>query len=879
MFSRLRSLLHGLFGRSALESDIADEIRFHLETRTQDLIRSGLSEDEARRRARLEFGCIESYKEHCRQSVGLRLLDEVRGDLGYALRALRKSPSLAAVAILTLAFAVGVNTAFFAVIDTAVLHPIPVRDPSSLYEIVGRATGGVGSGFRLTEYEDLRDHSQAFQQLFADAGARVQGPAGSLFGRLVSRNYFGSLDGRTEVGRPLMPDDDTPASPPVLVLSNAAWQRHFGGDPEIVGKRINLAGHSFEVAGVAVPNFRGLDFAAAEFWAPLSARSLLDPRPHPESDPWLGIIGRLSPGVTPRQARAEMAALLPAISRSRQNDLAFIDASLESRATYQSWDQFNAEMNAVPAFIICALVLLIACSNLANLQLARAVGREREIGVRLSLGASRGRIVRQLATETIPIAAGGAALGLILARWILALLSNATGTLLRGPLFELTLDFRVFSFTLVISGLAAVLFGLLPALQATRPNLLSADKRDWRRLFVYAIRKSSLRNTLVIVQFALSLALLIGAGTLLMRTIKLMTTQAGFDTANTIAIDLSTNARDAVLPARITQQLARAPHVVSVARESGGPLGYKGGLWGTLPEASVAPGGDDSVQRPSSYDFVSAEYFSTVGLPIIRGRGFSKQEAESGAPVALISQAAAGDFWPGQDPIGRQFRIKVATRESKTPLSVQVVGVAADAVNGSIYNGSAAACVYLPMPVTTAGGFLVVRVDRDPGRLLPAIRSELTAAEPAAGLDLATLEEIRSVETLPYRIISSAAAALALAALLLASIGIYGVIAYLVSRQTREVGVRMALGARPADVLRMTLARGVRLILISIAGGLFLALEFARILAAFVSNLNANDVSVFVGSTAVLAAVGLLATYLPARKSTRVDPSVALRCE
>jgi predicted permease len=480
-------------------------------------------------------------------------------------------------------------------------------------------------------------------------------------------------------------------------------------------------------------------------------------------------------------------------------------------------------------------------------------------------------------TETIPIAVGGAGFGLILAHWILALLSAATATLLRDPLFALTLDFRVFGFTFLISALAAVLFGLLPALQATSSDLLSLGKTG--RLSGSAIRKSSLRNALVIVQFAMSLSLLIGAGTLLMRTINLMTTQAGIDTTNTIAIDLSTNTRDAALPARITEQLARVPHVVSVARESGGPLGYKGGLWGTLPEASIAAGGDDSVERPSSYDFVSAEYFSTARLPIIRGRGFTKQEADSGAPVALISQAAAGDFWPGQDPVGQQFRIKVATRESKTPLSVQVVGVAADAVNGSIYNGSAAACVYLPMPVTTAGGFLVVRVDQDPEKLVPAIRSGLTEAEPAAGLDVATLEEIRSVETLPYRIMSSVAAALALLALLLASIGIYGVIAYLVNQQAREVGVRMALGARPADVLRMTLARGVRLILISIAGGVFLALGFARILADFVSNLNAVDVRVFVGSTAVLAAVGLLATYLPARKSARVDPSVALRDE
>jgi predicted permease len=600
------------------------------------------------------------------------------------------------------------------------------------------------------------------------------------------------------------------------------------------------------------------------------------------------MIGRLRSGFTVDQARAEMVMLLPSITQSRAPEFRITDSGLRSRLTYLGWAQLNDFANLVPVFIVCGLVFLIACSNLANVQLARALSRRHEIGVRLSLGASRGRIVRQLLTEALPIAIGGGAAGLVLAHWTLDLIQKVCEPLLRVPLFELTPDFRVLAAALLLSGLAAVLFGLVPALQTTRPNLSSALK-GVGRIFSLRTGRSGIRrpgiggpplgDTLVVVQFALSLALLAGAGILLVRTRGLEATRPGLDTTNTLAIDLSANIDDPALPARLCERLTALPGVVSVARQSQGPLGYKGGLWGALPEASVYLSGNDSDQRSASCDSVSAEYFSTVGLAIIRGRPFTRRDTESHAPAAVISNAAAQHFWPGEDPIGKQFRISKGTHEGDAVGDAEVVGVAQDAVNGSVFNGPAAACVYLPLPRTAAGGFLVVRVAGGAGRWLASIRAAISSAEPAAVFDLATLAELRSTEILPYRIMSSLAAALGLLALLLASIGIYGAVAYLVNRRTREIGVRMALGARPADVLMVMVIRGCRLILISIGLGLVASWEFCHVLAAFVSNLNATDVRVFLGSTVILATVGLFATYLPARKSTSVDPSVALRYE
>ena len=872
LIARLRSVMRGLLRRKSMENAMAEEMRFHVEAYTRDLIRSGVAPQEAERRARVEFGGVEVYKERCRDARGLRMLDDLRGDVRYAARTLAKSPSFALTAILTLALGIGANTGLFTIMDTLMLRPVPARDPWSLYQVFGYTAHRMKFGaFSLREYQDVRAGNQVFAEALADSQVRALYRRQRMGGYAVSGNYFQALGGGIALGRPILPEDELPAAAPVVVLGYARWKDTFNSDPEIVGKTVELSGGRFVVAGVAAREFTGLDPMVPDFWTTLSATGLFAGDADERS---LRIVGRLRPGMTAAQARSGMAVLLPRISESRQPEMRLVDASLDSRARYQSWSHADWA-NVAPTVTAFLMVLAIACTNLSNVLLARAMNRKREIAVRLSLGASRGRIVRQLVTETAVLAAIAGAVGLAV--------SHASWTLIRRvtvetfsakegmPIIEVKPDYRVFLFAFVLSVGTGVVFGLAPAMQATRATLNSAlaSRRGRTRL----------RDGLVIVQFALSLVLLVGAGLLLRSTIRFASIQPGFDTGHAISIQpiQGTYRPSTVLLARLRERVEGMAGVRVAAAAMREPLR------GSLPMAHISAGAPGYGRMDARYNEVTPEYFSVLEIPLVRGRVFAS--SETGATV--ISEATARRFWPGEDPIGKSFEVttpeySAGGREllrmgSRT---VQVVGVAKDVVSAWLWDGVDATCIYLPANANNSPYYsLLVRVQGDPRTYVPALKNMLGSVDPAIEFDVRTMAEVMDFQILPFRLASWGAAALGLLGLTLASIGIYGVMAYTVGQRTIEIGIRMALGADGRRVMWMTLREGFRLIAAAIAGGLVVALAFTRILRAMLFHVETLDPVTFVAAPLVLGVIGLLAIYFPSRKATRVDPNVALRFE
>ena len=890
LIDRCRSLIVGLLRRKNVEGSMADEMSFHIETYARDLVRSGVPQAEAERRARVEFGGVEVYKERCREAHGLRMLDDLRTDLRYAGRTLAKSPSFSITAILTLALGIGANTGLFTMVDTLLLRPVPVQDPSSLYQVFGHNAKRIKFGsFSIREYDNLTAGNQVFTQVIADLQVRARFQNRSMGGYAVSGNYFQMLGVGIALGRPVLPEDELPSAPPVVVLSHARWQGTFNGDPGIVGQTIELSGNRLAVVGVASTAFTGLDPMLPDFWVPLSAKRLFaagsGPAANEAEERSLRIIGRLRPGVTEAQAQSGMSVLIPRISQARQRELQLVAASLESRATYQSWN--HADMaNVLPVVGAFAMILLIACTNLSNVLLARALNRNREIGVRLSLGASRSRIVRQLVTETavLSLIAGGVGLAISHASWtlirrvIVSSFSMKTGM----AILEFNPDYRVFLFAFVLALATGIVFGLAPALHATRSTLNSALRAEGA-LLGSRFRRSRLRDGLVIVQFAFSLVLLIGAGLLLHSTIKFGSVQPGFDVAHSISIQpiQGTYSPNPMLIARLRERLQATPGAMVLAAAMREPLR------GSLPIAHVSTGPPHFRVLDAGYNEVTPKYFSALEIPFIRGRAFTTEEARRGAPVAVISQATAKRFWPAEDPIGKTFEVTTPEYSSggrelflTGSQTVQVVGIAQDVISAWLWDGVDTTCIYLPPKAGNSAYYsLLFRVHGDPRPFVPVLRNTLASVDPSIEFDVRTMAEVLDFQVLPFRLASWGAATLGLIGLMLASIGIYGVMAYTVSQRTREIGIRMALGADRNRVLWMNLREGLRLIAIAAGAGLVMAFALSRIMRAMLFRVGASDPATFVIAPAVLSVVGLLAIYFPSRKATRVDPSVALRFE
>jgi predicted permease len=900
LLTRLTSLWNTLMRGSRLDRDLDEELKAYIDARTAEHVRRGLSAEAARRAAVIEAGGVEQVKEAVR---GARIgsgVDASLQDVRYAWHSLCRAPAFMSVVVLTLALGIGVNTAIFTLLE-AQLRPFPVTDPDSVVELDYRGANH-GLGFSFPNYLYFREHTRVFSELVAHdqekflLGATIasEGPE-EITGEFVSENFFASLGGRTIVGRTFTAEENrVPGKDPVMVLSHHFWQRRFGGDPNVVGRTLLLNGKPFAVIGVTDREFVGLNLQVPSIWLPLMMRAEMlsvYERQFSRQDAfgtrsfqWLRLAGRLKADETVGRARAETAVLIGELARvypeiNPKDTIRVTPVSVLGGETRGFWTTTGMVLAAA------GLVLLIACSNIANLLIARAAGRQKEIGVRLCLGASRGRLVRQLLTESVLLACLGGAAGLLLAWWSIDLLKGTVLARYGGPEADtLGLDFnpdaRVLLYTLVLAIVSGMSFGLAPALRATRTDLIGAVK-EAGTAFGQRITRSRLRNGLVIAQVTLCLVLLIPAGLLLRGLVRLLTADPGFDARHVLVVGYSLELSG------YDEPRARLFNQELMARLSALP-GVRSVSLGTPPQSGRWPAtiivADKRFDRVLCKQ-VSHDFFDTIGIPIVRGRGFTADEVHPRASAVVISESTARRWWPDEEPLGKSVRIEptdtdVAAASVMAP-SAQVVGVARDGQTdrpGEI----PPMFVYVPLVQrdwTDLG--VVARTSGDARELKSAARATARAMEPTVRLWIHSLEEniASSSRVLSSRAAADLAVCLGLLALLVAATGIYGVMAYSVSQRTRELGIRIALGAGRRHVRRLVLGQALRLIRIGIVLGAAAGAAVSRVLSSLLFGLSPFDPIAYVSVSLFLTAVALVAAYLPARRAARVDPMVALRCE
>ena len=853
-------------------------------------------------------------------------------DLSYGVRTLRKKPGFAFVAIITLALGIGVNAALFSVFDALVLKPLPLKDPDSLVSLEGlNAQGERRRLFSYRDYLDYRDQNSTLSDVVAWNKVRAtlgEAPPHQdddafnegyeyLFGQIVSANYFAALGAGMSQGRAFQLTDERPDEHPVVVLSYPFWQRRFESNPAIVGKTINLQGQPFTVIGVTSREFMGTTPDVPSFWAPLMTRDMLIQTGGWGHKRWLTdrnsdvftLLGRLKPGVTREQAETEMQLITGRLAQSYPNEDRKTRIRLEGAGTFVTLDEEVMPL-VIPLLIGFGLVLMIACANVANLLLARAAGRQREIGVRLALGASRSRIVRQLVTESVLLSLAGGAVGLLLAVWTLSVLYPIVLAsvplpegLAAGFSLNLAPDWRVFGFTLLLAAVAGIGAGLAPALQASKPELSRALK-DEGSTFGQHLSQSRLRSGLVVAQIAVCMALLVAAGLLVRNLRRARTIDTGMNTKNVFSVAVGLKAlseppadrgglgeknatREAELRRQLADRLRATPGVVAVSHA------YQQPLSGGMGNTAVTLPGQPGISQPAHplearFNFVSAEYFETLAVPLTRGRLFTAQEVNANAPVIVISEATAQRYWPGADPLGKQLGIAAGAVQPESDVrdkaaiayrQYEVIGVTRDARSRWVWDKDET-FLYVPLPpASPSDQYLIVRTEGDPATVMNTVRGAATAIDPLLLVSVRRIEETLAFQMAPFRAIAWLSGVLGILALLLASVGLYGVMSFVVTQRTHEIGIRVALGAQPEDVVRMFLFQGLRLTAIGVVCGLAAGALISRLLAAVLIDLSALDPLTFGGVSVFLTVVALLAILVPARRATKVDPLVALRYE
>jgi macrolide transport system ATP-binding/permease protein len=822
------------------------------------------------------------------------MIEHLAKDLRYAGRGLWRDRSFTLTTVATLTVALALVTVVFAIFNAYVLRPYAVRDPYSLYEIrwsARAASGGTGGRtFRWSDYQELRGREDLFDDVLAERHRSVSSDGRSVLTAFVSGNYFGMLGGRVRAGRALASfDARSPGGDPVAVLSYEGWTRLYDRDPAAVGRTIRLNDQLFTIVGITHEEFLGLNDTPPDLWVPITMHgTVIGQDLFGGSQPReVAIIARLRQGVTAEQAAN---ALAPAMARLADRS-GLVRAVIVPQATPAPLTPaLLAKLS--PVFAAFVLVLVAACANVSNVMLARANARHREIGIRLSLGAGRWRVVRQLLTEGLMIAAlsGLAALGaanLVLRTGVAVFFLTLPPSFAAvARLLPLDLDHRVFLFTLIVSAAATVMFALVPALQATRVTLTTALRGELSS----GIRASRLRDVLVISQVAVSLVLIVVAATLVRNGSALKATDVGFDIHSLVSIR-QTSQGENLIP-RAFDALAAAPQIAQVSVTSHNPL------TGELPRTPVRrpqPG----TMVPTSYMYVSPEYFSTVQIPIVRGRGFEPDEARTEARVAIINTTAADVLWPGADPLGKTIRVWMAPEDRRDVMTrdrlvsqsdvadqghdVVIVGTTKDIVAGLVYEGRAVPHLYLP--TSPAGAHAKALLAR--AQAVRDIRSDMLQAvlrnvhpNPLAFATL-SLDEALAVQMYPMRVASWIGVLLSAMALLLSVSGLYGVVKYGLSQRTKEIGIRMALGASAAAIVRLIMAQSGRLVAIGAAFGLFVSFSALGVLSAIIplENVSVLDAGAFGAGIVIVGLAAGLAAYFPSRKATQVDPSHALRAD
>ncbi len=907
LLSSLRSLVATVFQRRHVEDEMDEELRLHIQHRADDLEEAGVSRAEAERRARIEFGGYEHYKEECRETVGVHFVESVLQDLRFGLRVLRKSPGFTTVAIFTLALGIGANTAIFSLIDTVMLRFVPVQKPQELMEVLRFSPDRPGmpptSGFTNALWEQIRDRQDVFSGVFAWSTERFDlaegGPVHYANGLITSGTYFPTLGIRPALGRLLAPADDQRGCPSLAVLSYGFWQEHFGGAPAALGSTVSLNHHPFQVIGVGAPGFFGMEVGSKfDVAMPVCATQVLDgkvSRLNERSWWWLRIAGRKKPGITPDQVAARLKVLSPAVwggavpqdwepdwqDRFRKRLLVSAPAAT---GISELREQFEKPLTILMGVV--GLVLLIASANLASLMLARASSRTKEIAVRKALGASRARVVGQLLTECLLVSSAGAALGMFFSRWGTALLVRYISTRQNTVFLDLSPDLRVFAFTAAVAVLTALLFGVLPAVRSTRVSLTAAMKGNSMQGNEAGGRTHSGRHSgrwIVSSQVAFSLVLLVVSGLLLRSLVKLVTLDLGFDRSNVLVVNANAHAANISHEQRlavyedIESRLRAIPGVISVGRSSRVPPSPN--EWIQLVEVDTPnpPKGEDAAVF---FNFISPGYIPTLRTPLLEGRNFGSNDTPTSMKVALVNEAFAKKFFPNIDPVGRSFR-RVEGRAGVPPTTIQIVGLVKDAKYESLREETPAQS-YFPIAQIPEGDnseFFELRTGNRPSVLLPDVQNAVAQVNKGIALEFHSLSEQVNDSLVQERLLATLSTFFGGLALLLAMIGLYGAVSYGVTQRRSEFGIRIALGAAPGSILRLVM-RDVALMLAGGAvAGIAMSLLAVRLVQKFLFGLTPDDPATFVAALALLAVVAVLAGYLPARRAMGVDPMVALRYE
>jgi predicted permease len=887
------------FRRGLTERRLEAELRFHLDQQIADYVAAGMSPEEARRRARLEFGGLDQVKEECREVGAARFIETLIQDVRYGGRMLRKNPGFTAVAALTLALGIGVNTAIFSFADALLFRPLPVKDPARVVTLFRRNVEHPQdySYFSHPAFLDLR---RSVREIFADLLAyssmpvnlSTEGSNERVDGEIVSGNYFTLLGVRPALGRGFLPEEDeTTGAHPVAVISYGLWQRRFGRDPNILRRTIALNGHSFAIVGVAPRGFRGADLEAApDVWYPLMMHAEVSPWggtgldlfDDPGCD-WLTVMGRLKPEADLRQAQAALGTVGRRFEQAYPESAKGWTITAFPSGQAKLWPDTRQDLFPLLGLLLgsAGFVLLIACANVANLLLARATARQREFAVRCALGAGRHRLFQQSLTESALLAGFGGVAGVVLAHCIPALIKALPVPPFVSPqALQFTLDLRSLACALLLSLATALLFGLNPALQATRVGLAAAVK-DERSARGY--RRSRLRAFLVVAQMALSLLLLIGTGLFVQSVRKALTTNPGFETRNLLlgSVDLGLQGYDKrrgqEFYRQLSERVAALPGVRSATWLAKIPLDVH--RFATDIQVEGPPG------RPAStvnvdFNVVTPGCFHTLGLPQLRGRDFTAQDQPASPHVAIVSETMARRLWPHQDPLGQRFRLRWFFEAGRSWEYIEVIGLVADSKYRT-WTESPRSVMYIPLsqnylPQMT----LLVRTSGNPVSLRAAVQNEVKALDSQLPLfNVKTMRQQINISVWPQEMGSGVLGAFGLLALLLAAVGIYGMMSFVVAQRTHEIGIRMALGATRRDVMKSVLAQALRLVLVGIALGLVGALALTRLISGLLFRIKPTDPVTFAAVCLVLAGVGLLASYLPARRATKVDPMMALRYE
>ena len=912
ILTRTIARIRNLWRSQRADREVEREIALHVALLEEEYEQRGMSREQARIAARRTIGGVEQAKQAHRDQRGILWLEQTRQDLRQACRTIVRNPGFALVVITTLAVGVGVNTSVFTAYDAVALKPLPVADPGQVVRLERWFThgwlGDMQYGFSWPEYQYCREHQDVFSDVVATSwpvrvlaqlpGDQAGTQLKALQGQMISGNYFRTFGVEAGLGRTFGPDADrTPGGDPVIVLSYSFWQRAFHGNPKIVGSVLRINGAAYSILGVTPEEFTGTALLpqVPDFWAPASMQSQLVPGQdwlHQPADYRFQVLGHLKPGFGLKQAEAETAALIRQFSTTYFTHEPTRTVTLQRTAFFGNTDDPRFEAGIAALMLIVAMVLFVACANIANMLLARGAVRQREISVRLALGASRARVIRQLITESILLSVLGGLAGLALSVGASRLLRIGVAQILTAQLgsdfaFSLNLnpDGRVLAYALVLSVTAGAVFGLSPALQFTKPEL-ATSLRDESTSFGHRLRRSHLRSLLIGGQVAISMLLLTCSGLLIRGLVQSQNVDPGFDTRQIFLLLGDYGNDDATSVSRfrrLVRGLQEVPEVASIAYGRGPMMG----TW-TPPIVVNKSGAVEGVERGRILaSYASENYLKTLGIPLLRGRDFTRQESDAGAHVAVISANAARRFWPGEDPLGRHFQLDLHFTGKLTEF--EIVGIAKD-VRFTTLTRIDPAHMYLA-PDPTAIYPILLNVGNNQQAALAAVQKAVSQLDPNMLPDL-SLWNLETMFVHPQRtlarIMAMFAAGLALLAVSLAGVGIYGVMSYVVSQRTHEIGIQMALGAHSGDVLRSVALWGLK----PVAAGMMVGLGCSGAASALLHSTLASPASsdflygvrfydpwTFAGISLFLVAVSLLASLVPAVKAVRVDPMVALRYE